>query len=92
MLVELVKAASVRGGPIDAATAAEMLDETVVGQLLGGVRGGPPLDRAAAASAIAALSRLGSLLHGTVATIEINPLIVLEQGAVGVDLLVEPAI
>jgi acyl-CoA synthetase (NDP forming) len=89
VLVDVVKQASVRRGPIDASTAAEMLDETVVGALLAGVRGAPPVDRAAAAEAIAALSRLGALLHGAVATIEINPLIVLERGAVGVDLLIE---
>ena len=89
VLVDLIKSASVWRGPIDAATAADMLDETVVGALLAGVRGGPPLDRAAASVAIAALSRLGALLHGAVATIEINPLIVLESGAVGVDLLIE---
>ncbi len=89
VLVDVIKRASVRRGPIDAATADAMLDETVAGELLAGVRGNPPVDRAAAASAIAALSRLGALLHGAVATIEINPLIVLETGAVGVDLLIE---
>jgi acyl-CoA synthetase (NDP forming) len=89
VLVEVVKRAAVRRGPIDDTTASDMLDETVAGVLLAGVRGGPPLDRAAAAAAIAALSRLGALLHGAAATIEINPLIVLEHGAVGVDLLIE---
>jgi len=66
-----------------------MLDETPAGKMLAGVRGAPPADRAAAAEAIAALSRLGAALHGRVATLEINPLIVLEQGAVGVDILIE---
>ena len=89
VLVEVIKRAAVRRGPIDIATAEAMLDETVAGQLLAGVRGAPPCDRAAAAAAIAALSRWGALLHGTVATIEINPLIVLERGALGVDLLIE---
>ncbi|MBV8166755.1 MAG: acetate--CoA ligase family protein, partial [Alphaproteobacteria bacterium] len=86
LLVEVMRGAAVRRAPIDADEAAAMLDETAAG-----VRGGPPLDRAAAAAAVAALSRLGALLHGRVATIEINPLIVTERGAVGVDLLVEPA-
>jgi hypothetical protein len=90
VLVEVIKRAAVRRGPIDMETAAAMLDETVAGQLLAGVRGAPPGDRAAAAAAIAAVSRLGALLHGTVATLEINPLIVLERGAIGVDLLIEP--
>jgi acyl-CoA synthetase (NDP forming) len=89
LLVEMIRSASVRRGPIDEATAAAMLDETVAGTLLAGVRGRKPVDRAAAAAAIAALSRLGALLQGAVATLEINPLIVLETGAVGVDLLIE---
>lgn len=92
VLVEVIKRAAVRRGPIDVATADAMLDETVAGQLLAGVRGAPPADRAAAAEAIAALSRLGAALHGTVATIEVNPLIVLERGAVGVDILIEAVV
>ena len=91
VLVEVIQRTAVRRGPIDAATADAMLDETVAGKLLAGVRGAPPCDRAAAAEAIAAVSRLGALLHGAAATLEINPLIVLAQGAVGVDLLIEPA-
>ena len=90
LFVEVIGRAAVRRGPVDEAEAGAMLDETVAGRLVDGVRGKGPFDRRAACAAIAALSRLGAALHGTVATLEINPLIVAREGAFGVDLLVEP--
>ncbi|MEO8203176.1 MAG: acetate--CoA ligase family protein, partial [Betaproteobacteria bacterium] len=90
LLVEVMGKASVRRGPVDAETAAAMLNETAAGTLLDGVRGRGACDRDAAARAIAALSQLGAALHATAATIEINPLIVGAHGALGVDLLIEP--
>jgi hypothetical protein len=45
----------------------------------------------AVARAIVALSRLGAATVGKFASIEINPLIANETGAVGVDVLIEPA-
>jgi acetate---CoA ligase (ADP-forming) len=49
----------------------------------------PELNAAAAAKAIAALSRFGAALVETLATIEINPLIVGPDGVLGVDVLTE---
>lgn len=89
LLVEVMNKASVRRGPIDAAAAGEMLDETAAGTLIAGVRGKGPWNRKAAEQAIAALSRIGAALHGVAATIEINPLIVTRDGAMGVDVLIE---
>ncbi len=90
LLVEVMGKVSIRRGPVDVETADTMLNETAAGKLIDGVRGRGPFDRKAAAEAIAALSRIGTTLHGTAATIEINPLIVTARGAVGVDLLIEP--
>ena len=90
LLVEVMGKASVRRGPVDLETAMQMLDETAAGILIGGVRGRGPFDRNAAAEAIAALSQVGASLHATTAVIEINPLIVTQRGALGVDLLIEP--
>ena len=59
-------------------------------KLLAGFRGRGPYDPKAAARAIAALSRFGAATIGKLASIEINPLIVNENGAVGVDVLIEP--
>jgi acyl-CoA synthetase (NDP forming) len=93
-LVEILKQASVRFAPVDHAEAREMLAETKAATLLAGVRGGRAFDLDAAAEAIVALSRLGEAARHTLASLEINPLIVRERGngVVGVDLLVEPLI
>jgi hypothetical protein len=71
-----------------------MLAETKAATLLAGVRGGRAFDLDAAVAAIVALSRLGEAARNTLASLEINPLIVRERGngVVGVDLLVEPLI
>lgn len=90
VLVEVSKQASVRLGPIDAATARDMLHETAAATLLGGVRGRPRCDIDAAAEAIAAFSRFAAAHAERYAALEINPLIVSPHGAVGVDLLIEP--
>jgi acyl-CoA synthetase (NDP forming) len=90
VLVEISAKASVRLGPVDEATAREMLAETPAAKLLGGVRGKPPCDIDAAVAAIAAFSRLAAAQSHLLAALEINPLIVSPRGAVGVDLLIEP--
>ena len=92
VLVEVTGKAAVRMGPVDEETALAMLDETVAGKLLRGVRGKGPWDIGAAAKAIAAFSRFGAAHIDSLAELEINPLIVgaKGRGAVGVDVLLEP--
>jgi hypothetical protein len=90
VLVELGNQASVRLGPVDEAQAREMLAETAAAQLIEGVRGSGPWDMAAAAAAIAAFSRFGAARLETLATLEINPLIVGRDGVLGVDIMAEP--
>jgi succinyl-CoA synthetase beta subunit len=91
VLVEITNKAAVRMGPVDEATATAMLEETVAGKLLRGVRGKGPWDIEAAAQAIAAFSRFGAAHIDTIAELEINPLIVgaRGKGAFGVDVLLE---
>ena len=89
ILVEVSRQVSVRLGPVDAATARAMLEETAAGILLAGVRGKGPYDIAAASAAIAAFSQFGAAQAARFASIEINPLIVGTDGVVGVDLLLE---
>jgi acyl-CoA synthetase (NDP forming) len=91
-LVEVMKETSLRIGPVDAATAAEMLEETKAAALIAGTRGKGPFDKDAAIRAIVALSRFAHATSESIAAIEINPLIVrkIGQGALGVDLLLEP--
>jgi acetate---CoA ligase (ADP-forming) len=90
VFVELIDQASIRLGPVDEKEALVMLQETPAEKLLAGFRGKGPYDPSAVARAIAALSRLGAATVGKFASIEINPLIVNENGAVGVDVLIEP--
>lgn len=90
VLVEINAQASVRLGPVDVTTAHEMLRETAAAKLLAGVRGRNACDINAAARAIAAFSRLAASHVETYAALEINPLIVTQDGAIGVDLLLEP--
>jgi len=91
VLAEISAQASVRPGPVDLVTARAMLQETAAATLLGGVRGRPRCDIDAAAKAIAAFSRLAAAHVDCYAALEINPLIVGPRGAIGVDLLIEPA-
>ncbi|HUI19016.1 MAG TPA: acetate--CoA ligase family protein [Alphaproteobacteria bacterium] len=91
IFVEVIAQASLRLGPVDEAEALAMLRETPAGRLLAGARGKGPYDTAAAARALAALSQLGAAALGTLASLEINPLIVHETGVIGVDVLIEAA-
>jgi acetate---CoA ligase (ADP-forming) len=87
IFVELIDSVAVRLGPIDLEQARAMLGETRAGDLLAGFRGRGPYDVAAAAAAIAAMSDFGAATEGLIESLEINPLVVLEQGAFGVDVL-----
>jgi hypothetical protein len=87
IFVELVKSSAVMLAPVGIEEASRMLANTRAGAILDGFRGKGPYDRAAAAAAIAALSQFGVATRGTIESLEINPLIVLKEGAWGVDLL-----
>ncbi|AMN40495.1 acetate--CoA ligase family protein [Rhodoplanes sp. Z2-YC6860] len=89
--VELLKESSERLGPVDQTTARAMLDETRAGRVLRGFRGQGPYDIDAAAAAIAAVSHFGAATIGSVAALEINPMIVHKagEGVSGVDLVIE---
>ncbi len=70
--------------PIDEETAAELLLSLRGAALLGGVRGRPALDLTAAAAAVAAVSRLAAACP-ELEELDVNPLLVLPQGALGLD-------
>jgi acetate---CoA ligase (ADP-forming) len=78
---------SIRLAPLDAATAEAMLDDLRGAPLLHGVRGRPPVDRAALASMLVALGRLG-MERPDVLEVDLNPVIASASGAVAVDALV----
>jgi acetate---CoA ligase (ADP-forming) len=70
--------------PLDEAGAERLLLALRGAPLLRGARGRPPVDLAAAASALAALSRVAAA-HPEIAEIEVNPLLALPEGVLGLD-------
>jgi acetate---CoA ligase (ADP-forming) len=79
--VELFKDVAVRLAPVSRAEAEEMLQATRAARLLGGWRGAPKGDIAAAAEIVCRLSHAIADLAGEVREIEINPLAVLPAGS-----------
>jgi acetate---CoA ligase (ADP-forming) len=70
--------------PVGEAQAERMLLSLRGAALLRGARGRPPVDVAAAARALAALSRVAAE-HPEIAEVEVNPLLALPDGALGLD-------
>jgi len=82
--VELLTDVSFRVAPITRAEALAMIGETKAGKLLSGLRGQPPADLDATADCLLALGQL-ALDFPEIAEVEVNPLRVLEQGALALD-------
>lgn len=85
-LVEQVKDIAFRVAPLSRGDIAEMIDATIAGKLLGGVRGSARADIEAVEGVITALSQL-ALDFPEIEEIEINPLVVYPhgQGALALD-------
>jgi succinyl-CoA synthetase beta subunit len=92
IFAEIVKDVAVRPAPVDEDEALAMLRSLKAFPLLDGARNRPRADLAAAASAIAALSRFAVAHADEVAEIDVNPLLVRAdgQGAVALDALLVP--
>ena len=88
VFAEILDDVSVRPVPLTAADAAEMIRDLRGYPLLTGARGRPPADVAAVESMILALARLAEEAPG-VRSIDLNPVMAGERGAVAVDWLVE---
>jgi acetate---CoA ligase (ADP-forming) len=78
--VELKRDVAFDLAPLSAKQAGDLLDRTTAGKRLAGFRGAPPADRAAAIDAIMRLAQVALDLP-QIQEIEINPLIVMEDGA-----------
>jgi acetate---CoA ligase (ADP-forming) len=83
---EALRDTAVALAPVDVAAAEELVRSLASAPLLSGARGRPALDVAAAARAVAALSRFAAS-HPEVAEVEVNPLLVrrAREGVVGLD-------
>jgi acyl-CoA synthetase (NDP forming) len=87
---ELVEDVSFRAAPIGPDEAERMIDDTRLGKLLAGVRGGPALDRPALAQTVSALSRFAAAHADQIESLDVNPVRVLPlgQGALALDAVV----
>jgi acyl-CoA synthetase (NDP forming) len=84
LYTEILEDVAVALAPVDAARAEALLLSLRGAPLLRGERGRPRADIAAAADAIACLSRVAAS-HPEIAEIEVNPLLVTPDGALGLD-------
>ena len=85
IFAELFDDTSVAPAPVAPAEAAALLAKLRLWPVLQGARGRPPADWAAAVNAIEAVGRLAAALGPRLAELDINPLILRNEGAVAVD-------
>lgn len=92
IFAEVIQDVAVRPAPVNEAEAMAMLRSLKAFPILDGARGRPKADLAAAATAIAALSRFAAQHGADIAEIDINPLLVraVGAGAVALDALIVP--
>ena len=84
LYAEVVKDVAVALAPVTEAAAEALFRSLRIAPLLDGARGRPAVDVGAAARAAAALSRIAAE-HPEIAEVEINPLLALPDGALGLD-------
>ncbi len=89
LYAEIVKDVAVALAPVTEAGAEALLRSLRVAPLLDGARGKPAVDVGAASRAAAALSRVAAE-HPEIAEIEMNPLLALPDGALGLDARIVP--
>jgi acetate---CoA ligase (ADP-forming) len=81
---ELLSDSAVALAPVSPEQALALVGSLRIAPLLRGARGRPPLDLAAAAAALSALSHVAAA-HPELAELEVNPLLVLPTGALALD-------
>lgn len=87
VLIEVFKDVVFRAAPVTEGEALRMLDELKSRVILDGVRGRPPVDRAAVARMISAVSRFGAAAGPRLAELDLNPVLAGPQGVTAVDWL-----
>ena len=88
VLIELLADSAVSLAPIDEKGAERLLGNLKTRRLLDGLRGKPPADVASLCRAIACLSVLADDLSDAIEQLDVNPMIVSQEGCVAVDALV----
>jgi acetate---CoA ligase (ADP-forming) len=90
LYTEILSDVAVSLAPVETREAERMLLSLRAAPLLRGARGRPPVDTAAAAEAIVRVSRVAAG-HPKIAELEVNPLLVTANGALGLDARLVPA-
>ncbi len=88
ILAEAVADVSIRLVPIDQIDAEDMIDDLASQKILGAFRGEPPVDRQALVDILLGLSRAAEA-EPSIASADLNPLIVVDGRPIAVDALVE---
>ena len=78
--VEVYNDVALRLCPVTRSEALEMIDQVKGSRLLKGFRGSSPADLDALADVLVSVSQMGAQLEGTLAELDINPLMVLPEG------------
>lgn len=87
VLIEVLKDVVFRAAPVTDGEALRMLDELKSRAVLDGVRGRPPVDKAALAQMISAVSTLGAAGGSRLVELDLNPVMAGPKGAIAVDWL-----
>lgn len=88
VLAEALADVAFRLVPIERVDAEDMIDELAARAMFGPVRGEPPVDQGAVADVLLALSRLAEV-RPDIASVDVNPLVVVDGRPIAVDALVE---
>jgi hypothetical protein len=88
LFTEILRDVAVALAPVDEDRALALIGSLRAAPLLRGARARRPLDIHAAAAAFAALSRVAAA-HPELEAVEVNPLLVLPSGALGLDARLE---
>ena len=88
--VELFSDVAFASAPLTEARAEALIDAVKGARLLEGWRGSRPLDRRALVDALCRLSDFAMAHEDSIASIEINPFLVREEGALALDALIVP--
>lgn len=85
ILVEVLKDVVFRRAPFGIAEAHDMLGELKASAILDGVRGKPGVDRDRIAQMLSRLSQWAAGMQGVLAELDLNPVLVGEEGPIAVD-------
>jgi acetyltransferase len=86
--IELFKDVALAAAPLDEARARELISRTRAGALVNGYRGSAPLDMEALVGALIGLSNLMMDAEGRIASIDVNPFLLRQNGGLALDGLV----